>query len=95
MLKTAYHFLLLLVGFNTLTYQKDYNIYPILAGHNVPPRFMRNIAGWKETGEEMAGNGGMFIKRTTKKYTSVMIRVCHSRSHFLSCMYMHDKFMTE
>ena len=32
---------------------------------------------------------------TTKKYTSVMIRVCHSRSHFLSCMYIHDDFMTE
>ena len=30
-----------------------------------------------------------------KKYTSVMIRVCHSRSRFLSCMYIHDKFMTE
>ena len=29
----------------------------------VPPRFMRNIAGWWETGEEMAGNGGVFIKR--------------------------------
>ena len=24
-----------------------------------------------------------------------MIRVCHSRSRFLSCMYIHDKFMTE
>ena len=34
-------------------------------------------------------------KDTTKKYTSVMIRVCHSRSRFLSCMYIHDKFMTE
>ena len=32
---------------------------------------------------------------TTKKYTSVMIRVCHSRSLFLSCMYIHDKFMIE
>ena len=30
-----------------------------------------------------------------KKYTSVMIRICHSRSHFLSCMYIHDKIMTE
>ena len=30
-----------------------------------------------------------------KKYTSVMIRVCHSRSCFLSCMYIHDDFMTE
>ena len=27
-----------------------------------------------------------------KKDTSVMIRVCHGRSHFLSCMYIHDKF---
>ena len=32
---------------------------------------------------------------TTKKYTSVMIRVCHSMSRFLSSMYIHDKFMTE
>ena len=30
-----------------------------------------------------------------KKYTSVMIHVCHSRSRFLSCMYIHDDFMTE
>ena len=30
-----------------------------------------------------------------KKDTSVMIRVCHSRSRFLSCMYIHDDFMTE
>ena len=29
-----------------------------------------------------------------KKYTSVMIRACHSRSRFLSCMYIHDDFMT-
>ena len=33
LLKTAYHFLLLLVGFDTLTYQKDYNRPPILVGH--------------------------------------------------------------
>ena len=26
-----------------------------------------------------------------KKYTYVMMRVCHSRSRFLSCMYIHDK----
>ena len=32
---------------------------------------------------------------TTKKYSSVMVRVCHSRSCFLSCMYIHDDFMTE
>ena len=30
-----------------------------------------------------------------KKYTYVMIRVCHSRSRFLSCTYIPDKFMTE
>ena len=33
LLKTAYHFLLLLVGFDALTYRKDYNRYPILVGH--------------------------------------------------------------
>ena len=32
-LKTAYHFLLLLVGFDTLTYGKDYNRSPILVGY--------------------------------------------------------------
>ena len=33
LLKTACHFLLLLVGFDTLTYRKDYDRYPILVGH--------------------------------------------------------------
>ena len=33
LLKTAYHFLLLLVGFDTLTYQKGYNRSPTLVGH--------------------------------------------------------------
>ena len=33
LLKTSYHFLLLLVGFDTLTYQKDYDRSPILVGH--------------------------------------------------------------
>ena len=33
LLKTAYHFLLLLVGFDTLTYRKDYDGSPILVGH--------------------------------------------------------------
>ena len=33
LLKTAYHFLLLLVGFDTLTYRKDYDRYPILVVH--------------------------------------------------------------
>ena len=33
LLKTAYHFLLLLFGFETLTYRKDYDRSPILVGH--------------------------------------------------------------
>ena len=33
LLKTAYHFLLLLVGFDTRTYRKDYDRSPILVGH--------------------------------------------------------------
>ena len=33
LLKTVCHFLLLLVGFNTLTYRKDYGRSPILVGH--------------------------------------------------------------
>ena len=31
--ETAYHFILLLVGFDTLTYRKDYDRSPILVGH--------------------------------------------------------------
>src|SRR5512132_1707856 len=34
LLETAYHFLLLLVGFNTLPYLKDYDISRILVGHH-------------------------------------------------------------
>ena len=33
LLKTAYHLLLLLVRFDTLTYRKDYDRSPILVGH--------------------------------------------------------------
>ena len=36
--KTACHFLLLLVGFDTLTYRKDYDRSPILVGHQSPRR---------------------------------------------------------
>ena len=35
LLETAYHFLLLLVGFDTLTYRKDYDRSPILVGHQL------------------------------------------------------------
>ena len=33
LLKTSYHFLLLLVGFDTLTYRKGYNRSPTIVGH--------------------------------------------------------------
>ena len=33
LLKTAYHFLLVLVGFDTLTHRKDYDRSPTLVGH--------------------------------------------------------------
>ena len=43
LLKTAYHFLLLLVGFDTLTYQKDYDRSPILVGHQ--DSFLASLPG--------------------------------------------------
>ena len=42
LLKTTYHFLLLLVGFDTLTYWKDYDRSPILVGHHYP----YFVTGW-------------------------------------------------
>ena len=36
LLKTACHFLLLLVGFDTLTSRKDHDRSPILVGHHLP-----------------------------------------------------------
>ena len=35
LMETAYHFLLLLVGFDTLTYRRDYDRSPILVGHHL------------------------------------------------------------
>ena len=43
LLKTAYHFLLILVGFNTLTYRKNYDRSPILVGH--PGYFLAPLPG--------------------------------------------------
>ena len=43
LLKTAYHFLLLLIGFDTLTYRKDYDRSPILVGHQ--EYFMAPLTG--------------------------------------------------
>ena len=43
LLKIACHFLLLLVGFDTLTYQKDYGGSPILVGHQ--DSFLASLPG--------------------------------------------------
>ena len=43
LLKTAYHFLLLLVGFDTLTYRKEYDRSPILVGHQ--DSFLASLPG--------------------------------------------------
>ena len=43
LLKTTCHFLLLLVGFDTLTYRKDYDWSPILVGHHVTLKPMEGI----------------------------------------------------
>jgi len=43
LVKTACHFLLLLVGFDTLTYRKDYDRYPILVGHQ--DSFLTSLPG--------------------------------------------------
>src|SRR3989337_1616267 len=46
LLKTACHFLLLLVGFNTLTYRKDYDRSPILVGYQ--DSFLTPLPGSEE-----------------------------------------------
>src|SRR6187401_1752095 len=43
LLKTGYHFLLLLVGFDTLTYRKDYDRSPTLVGHH--DSFLSSLPG--------------------------------------------------
>ena len=48
-------------------------------------------------GKAIIGRYGGCFEEDIKlqKNTSVMIHVCHIRSCFLSCMYIHDDFMTE
>ena len=47
-------------------------------------------------GDAMFDEDDIFSPQVSlKKYTSVIIRVCHSRSGFLSCMYINDDFMTK
>ena len=51
LLKTAYHFLLLLVGFDTLTYRKDYDRSPYTCGSS--RLFYGAVAGeWSALGKE-------------------------------------------
>ena len=59
LLKTACHFLLLLVGFDTLTYRKDYDWSPILVGHQVS--FLVPLLG----SEALLGSGNWWGKIIT------------------------------
>ena len=47
LLNTACHFLLLLVGFDTLTYRKDYDISPILVGHHAAIGALACMTRWR------------------------------------------------
>ena len=60
----------------------------LLIGNDI--EFVDSIKGYLNKSFSMKDLG-----EHNKKYTSMMIRVCQSRSHFLSCMYIHDNFMTE
>ena len=48
LVETAYHFLLLLVGFDTLIYRKDYDRSPILVGHQDHVRGLTNVSFAKD-----------------------------------------------
>ena len=87
---------------------KDYGIYvkhvPLLCDNESAIKIAHNPVQHSRTKHievrhhfirDHVAKGDINLKHTTKKYTSVMIRVCHSRSCFLSCMYIHDDFMTE
>ena len=52
-----------LVGWHAWKRWMCYRLRFVASVRHAPPRFMGNIAGWRETGEKMAGNGGVFIKR--------------------------------
>ena len=53
LLKIDCHFLLLLVGFDTLTYQKDYDRSPTLVGHQ--DSFLAPFVGVKTGGSRVGG----------------------------------------
>ena len=49
LLETTYHFLLLLVGFDNLTSQKDYDRSPILVGHHMAYSLEQHVHGKNKT----------------------------------------------
>ena len=53
LLKTACHFLLLLVGFDTLTYRKDYDRSPILVGHQLDTLASKQMKETEDRHEHM------------------------------------------
>src|SRR3954471_12133265 len=57
LLKTAYHFLPLLVGFDTLTYRKDYDRSPILVGHQTAAVLL----GWAVTRRWSSAMGAVAV----------------------------------
>ena len=72
LLKTTCHFLLLLVGFDTLTYRKDYDRYPILVGHHWSPK-KQNYVSLSTTEAEYIAAGSccaqlLWMKQTLKDY---------------------------
>ena len=71
LLKTAYQFLLLFVGFDTLTYRKDYDRSPILVGHHVPR------AGWPPPCSFIYGGRGH--PRTHK--LTIVLAMCSAPLH--------------
>ena len=50
LLKTTCHFLLLLVGFDTLPYRKDYDRSPILVGHQPSPSYWNFVMNYSMQG---------------------------------------------
>ena len=73
----------LIVGSNWLLYQR------------VKPQLDKSAIMFSNNTKNDVRESMLHQLALQKKYTSVMIRVCHSRSHFLSCMYIHDDLMTE
>ena len=61
LLKTASHFLLLLIGFDTLTYRKDYDRSPTLVGHQPAELNLDDDGDDDESEVELDSLGSFFI----------------------------------